>query len=100
MGASIHRLDYTVVPDNDLVPRVDEQLGTQILTRCDSGNPKLCHSIGETLCDLLVSCGSAGFPQDVEVNCALCPKHAHYFKDCAETPEVPGTAKAQTHDLS
>jgi hypothetical protein len=77
----LHRLSYAVVPDNDLVSRVDTQLGTQIRSNCNNGNPKKCHSLGETLCDLLLQCGSTLARPVTNVNCALCPNHVKEHPD-------------------
>jgi len=79
--ARLHRLAYTVVPDNDLVPRVDTQLGTQIRIGCNS-TPMGCHSLGETVCDLLFSCGKPQYQHSTEFSCKICPNHAHLFKSC------------------
>lgn len=76
----LHRASYTVIPDNDVVPRVDGQLGVQIPIGCKAA-PWKCHSSGETLCDLVHSCGSK-MDHPVEVDCGLCPMHAHLFDAC------------------
>mmetsp|Transcript_82346 Transcript_82346/g.128572 ORF Transcript_82346/g.128572 Transcript_82346/m.128572 type:complete len:175 (-) Transcript_82346:222-746(-) len=82
---TLHRMTYTVVPDNDVVPRVDYQLGIQIPISCKD-NPLGCHSSGETLCDLVYSCGSK-LDHPVDVSCELCPRHAHLFAGCRHVSE-------------
>lgn len=77
----LHRLSYSVVPDNDLVPQVDKQLGTQIRVGCNL-SPLGCHSVGETMCDLLLYCGHSNHTGAVDVRCDLCPSHRHHFKGC------------------
>eukprot|EP00929_Paragymnodinium_shiwhaense_P116974 TRINITY_DN8705_c0_g1_i1.p1 TRINITY_DN8705_c0_g1~~TRINITY_DN8705_c0_g1_i1.p1 ORF type:complete len:973 (-),score=141.40 TRINITY_DN8705_c0_g1_i1:2-2920(-) len=75
----LHKISYTVVPDNDLVPRVDEQVGTVVKIACEEG-PLGCHHFGQTLCQLLFSCGRQGKPY--LVNCNLCPKLSRDFPGC------------------
>uniref|UniRef100_A0A7S2I7P5 Fungal lipase-type domain-containing protein n=1 Tax=Zooxanthella nutricula TaxID=1333877 RepID=A0A7S2I7P5_9DINO len=45
-----------VVPDNDLVPRVDYQLGTSLPMVCP-GNPEECHRVSWAVCELYDRCG-------------------------------------------
>jgi len=79
----LHRLSYTVVPDNDIVPRVDTQVGTAFHVGCRQG-PLGCHSIGETLCELITHCGGIGDDggEPVKANCELCPAHSGAYKGC------------------
>eukprot|EP00931_Biecheleriopsis_adriatica_P068464 TRINITY_DN42406_c0_g1_i1.p1 TRINITY_DN42406_c0_g1~~TRINITY_DN42406_c0_g1_i1.p1 ORF type:complete len:373 (+),score=50.20 TRINITY_DN42406_c0_g1_i1:753-1871(+) len=49
--------DISVVPQNDIVSRLDRIEGAQIPARCNS-NPLKCHSIFTTLCSLYRQCGS------------------------------------------
>lgn len=76
----LHQLAYTVIPDNDIVPRVDSQLGTQIQIGCKQ-NPLACHHMGETLCEMLHVCGSDSL-KSRQIDCNLCPSHRHLFPQC------------------
>eukprot|EP00927_Polykrikos_kofoidii_P066115 TRINITY_DN6176_c0_g3_i1.p1 TRINITY_DN6176_c0_g3~~TRINITY_DN6176_c0_g3_i1.p1 ORF type:complete len:864 (+),score=60.21 TRINITY_DN6176_c0_g3_i1:56-2647(+) len=75
----LENLLTTVVPESDVVPRVDTQVGTVVKVGCN-GSSLSCHSFGETLCSLLDSCGHQGVV--VDVPCNLCPSHRHLFKGC------------------
>lgn len=49
-----------VVPDKDLVPRVDSQSGVVMQIDCPLVNPLGCHSLATTMCEILASCGDGG----------------------------------------
>jgi len=100
----LHHLSFTVVPDNDVVPRVDKQLGMIAETDCRQG-PAGCHSIGNTFCELLYSCGG-GDGKVFDIPCSLCPAHRHRFPACDPGPNQaaatslrssPTTAKKQLY---
>jgi hypothetical protein len=69
-GGSLFRtLEYeqslVIIPDLDVVPRVDEHLGTVQNIKCMNGKGKFartsvgCHGIVRTCCELRRSCGDA-----------------------------------------
>lgn len=89
-SALLHKKSYTVVPDNDIVPQVDSQLGTIMRIGCNR-SPLDCHGIGGTLCELLFTCGASERwkKESVPVNCQLCPHHRHLFPACNRRPGEP-----------
>jgi len=82
----LHDLSFTVIPNNDIVPRIDSQLGTTIQIDC-SESPLACHAIGETLCGVLHMCGASSKSTAYKhINCNLCPAHRHLFAGCNKLP--------------
>ncbi|CAE7238631.1 unnamed protein product, partial [Symbiodinium pilosum] len=57
MLQELRRRSLTIMPENDLVSRVDTQTGITIKTDCD-GNSLHCHLLYPTICNLLQLCGS------------------------------------------
>lgn len=67
-------LGTTFMPYNDLVPRVDLQVGNIQQTACSANNPGDCHYLSPTICDLLFRCGD--------------DQHMERFKDCTGTKQT------------
>ncbi|CAE7677164.1 unnamed protein product [Symbiodinium microadriaticum] len=57
MLEELRHISLTIMPENDVVSRVDTQTGITIKTDCD-GNPLHCHQLYSTICTLLQTCGS------------------------------------------
>lgn len=57
-----------VMPDYDLVPRVDYQAGTVQNIRCGTDSPLTCHNCVRTCCELLSSCKD---PYARSLNCPV-----------------------------
>ena len=57
VDSSLDAIKISVLPDYDLVPRIDLQAGLQQFIACASNNPIECHNIQRTCCELLRSCG-------------------------------------------
>ncbi|CAE7262893.1 EMB2076 [Symbiodinium sp. CCMP2592] len=53
----LRHIALTIMPENDVVSRVDTQTGITVKTDCD-GNPLHCHQLYPTICTLLQTCGS------------------------------------------
>jgi len=73
-----------VVPDRDLVPKVDEQAGTVLRTVCPLGNPGNCHRLSVTMCELLASCGDGGgrdIPRGYKRSCDVCVEAGQELHD-------------------
>jgi len=71
-----------VIPDNDVVPRVDEHEGVvqRILCRDAKGREEsatVCHRLGKTVCELWRLCGDPPYHRNFTAACAdyLGPKH-------------------------
>jgi len=69
-----NELLLTVMPENDIVSRVDQQMGQVIPVTCE-GSPLHCHLMGTALCNIFRQCGSTrrldkGKP--FEVPCDFC----------------------------
>ncbi|CAK9110544.1 Putative lipase ATG15 (Autophagy-related protein 15) [Durusdinium trenchii] len=58
MIQDLHNVALTVMPDNDVVSRVDIQSGITIKTECE-GNMLHCHLLYPTICNFLDRCGPA-----------------------------------------
>mmetsp|Transcript_55908 Transcript_55908/g.141571 ORF Transcript_55908/g.141571 Transcript_55908/m.141571 type:complete len:543 (-) Transcript_55908:9-1637(-) len=74
-GSRLVRKAINVVPDRDIVPKVDQQTGTILSTICPLKNPLDCHSLATTKCELLASCGDGGgrgTPRGYKHRCSLC----------------------------
>lgn len=53
-------LPFTIVPDSDVVPRIDSHVGTVQNIRCLRSHSALsCHAITRTCCELARNCGDA-----------------------------------------
>jgi len=48
---------FTVQPDNDIISRVDNQVGIVVQTKCQN-SPAYCHQMYPLLCELYRRCGS------------------------------------------
>jgi len=57
MLEELRHISLTIMPENDVVSRVDTQTGITVKTDCD-GNPLHCHQLYPTICTLLQTCGS------------------------------------------
>eukprot|EP00762_Andalucia_godoyi_P000051 ANDGO_02247.mRNA.1 hypothetical protein len=67
--ADLRRMGVTIVPQRDVVPRVDDQAATVLQIDCDESVPT-CHKITLTLCQLMRACGD---PQGRGVGVDVCP---------------------------
>jgi len=54
-GADLHHYTVSIVPDKDVVPRVDSQMATVLPIECDQ-DVLTCHFIDRTLCELMRTC--------------------------------------------
>lgn len=73
--SELRHKDVNVIPRSDLVPMVDGQLGTLLHIDCPLSNPIGCHSLSNTICELLASCGDGGgspFARKYTRKCSLC----------------------------
>jgi len=79
----------TVVPNDDIVSRVDSQEGIVINVDCEGG-PLACHSIYNTICTIVDMCGSGRRPPyvDLSLPCGVCTS-----RPCPE----PGSAGGGGH---
>lgn len=61
---TIDTMLFNVIPERDLIPRIDKPglLNQHIACRAKAKNGYTCHSIGRTLCELMVNCGSDNRP--------------------------------------
>lgn len=57
MDGTSYDTSFTIIPDRDVVPRVDYHVGTVQNIRCSAPSAPGCHSIATTCCELLRSCG-------------------------------------------
>mmetsp|Transcript_41637 Transcript_41637/g.129537 ORF Transcript_41637/g.129537 Transcript_41637/m.129537 type:complete len:963 (+) Transcript_41637:53-2941(+) len=67
-----NELTVTVMPENDIVSRIDTQSGQVVPISCPEGNPLACHLMGTGLCQIFSECGSGRKGQDLNVPCTLC----------------------------
>jgi len=67
-------LGTTFMPSNDVVPRVDGQIGNIQHTACSVKNSLHCHLISTMICDLLHRCGD--------------DQHRERFRDCSGTKQT------------
>jgi len=73
--SGVRHESVTVTPENDLVPKVDEQAGSALVIDCPFSNPLSCHSISATWCELLAACGDGGgrgIARGYNQSCAIC----------------------------
>jgi lipase ATG15 len=61
---SLEKYTFNIVPDRDVVPRLDDLSQNYQRIKCRSGlnDPLACHSSKRSLCELLYQCGSKGRP--------------------------------------
>jgi len=59
-SSALTRGSVTVVPQNDVVPKIDAQTGSVLHIECPHKEAAKCHSITSTMCELLASCGDGG----------------------------------------
>jgi len=61
---ALNRFTFNVIPDRDMVPRVDDVARLKQNIRCSAPMNSVfgCHAIERTLCELMVSCGTQGRP--------------------------------------
>lgn len=72
MIQDLHNVALTVMPDNDVVSRVDIQSGITIKTECE-GNMLHCHLLYPTICNFLDRCGSGRPPaESLYLPCGAC----------------------------
>lgn len=71
---SLRHTSLTVMPENDIVSRLDKQSGRMIQTDCD-GNAIHCHLFCPTLCNIFEMCGSGRSDpsQALYLPCGMCP---------------------------
>mmetsp|Transcript_1866 Transcript_1866/g.4092 ORF Transcript_1866/g.4092 Transcript_1866/m.4092 type:complete len:227 (-) Transcript_1866:138-818(-) len=69
-----HAEVVTVMPENDIVSRIDTQTGQVVPIGCASGSPMACHLIGQGLCEIFQECGSGRHQDELSLPCGLCPK--------------------------
>mmetsp|Transcript_77617 Transcript_77617/g.241827 ORF Transcript_77617/g.241827 Transcript_77617/m.241827 type:complete len:580 (+) Transcript_77617:3-1742(+) len=67
-------LAVTVMPENDIVSRIDSQTGQVVPIGCPAGNPLRCHLMGTGLCEIFETCGSARYHKDIWLPCGICSK--------------------------
>merc|ERR1712008_488976 len=73
-----------VVPDNDAVPQVDEQLGMVQQIECrreksfEPGDPVQCHALHKTICEIWRVCGDPGRKRDLRFTCDAIMGNATY----------------------
>eukprot|EP00928_Gymnodinium_smaydae_P040543 TRINITY_DN27489_c0_g1_i1.p1 TRINITY_DN27489_c0_g1~~TRINITY_DN27489_c0_g1_i1.p1 ORF type:complete len:859 (+),score=161.41 TRINITY_DN27489_c0_g1_i1:95-2671(+) len=65
------RNTLNVMPEHDIVSRVDKQIGLQVPIPCD-GNPAYCHDVFVGLCTLYSMCGSLRPSETLRVPCGKC----------------------------
>ena len=81
ISLSCRHKDVNVIPRSDLVPMVDGQLGTLLHIDCPLSNPIQCHSVSNTICELLASCGDGGVGCDVLWLCCVdCSRDDHVIR--------------------
>eukprot|EP00435_Cladocopium_sp_Y103_P075151 s223_g54.t1 len=71
----LHNVALTLMPDNDVVSRVDTQSGASVKTKC-IGNMLHCHLLSPTICNILEECGSGRAPEaegTLYLPCGMCP---------------------------
>lgn len=86
----LRNTSLTVMPENDIVSRVDNQRGVVIRVDC-SGNPLTCHKIYNTLCFMYDKCGSGReLGYKLTLPCGVCPGYPCEEKDQAESAELVG----------
>lgn len=70
----LHNVALTLMPDNDVVSRVDTQSGATVKTKCE-GNMLHCHLLSPTICNILQECGSGRAPEEgtLYLPCGMCP---------------------------
>jgi len=72
MIQELHNVALTIMPDNDLVSRVDTQSGISVNTECQ-GNALHCHLLYPTICNMLDRCGSGRSPEEpLYLPCGSC----------------------------
>lgn len=71
-----HAQTLTVMPDQDVVSRIDEQTGLVVPIPCTAGDALTCHLLFTGICEMLKECGS-GREQDgspLLMPCGKCPE--------------------------
>merc|ERR1719198_1462558 len=53
----LQRSLINVIPDNDIIPLVDKQVGKTQRINCDRQNAMYCHQLYQTVCELWRGCG-------------------------------------------
>merc|ERR1719198_2700850 len=53
----LQRSLINVIPDNDIIPLVDKQVGKTQRINCDRRNAMYCHQLYQTVCELWRGCG-------------------------------------------
>mmetsp|Transcript_9694 Transcript_9694/g.23480 ORF Transcript_9694/g.23480 Transcript_9694/m.23480 type:complete len:1031 (+) Transcript_9694:136-3228(+) len=67
---ALNKYTMNIIPDRDVVPKIDDVAENFQIIRCISTNPNpiSCHSSLRTLCELLYTCGSGDRPVICECN--------------------------------
>lgn len=84
--SALRQTGINVVPANDPVPQVDQQVGAVLKIDCGAGFLG-CHSLTSTMCELSAVCGDAGgrpFARNYKFPCAACEKTGQH--QCSESP--------------
>jgi len=79
-----NELAVTVMPENDIVSRIDTQTGQTVSIGCTASSPLTCHLMGQGLCTIFWECGSGRRNQDLFIPCGLCGE---------DTKCIPGVDK-------
>ena len=71
---NLDKLTFNVIPDRDLVPRLDDVSRNSQKIRCLANEADVagCHMVSRTLCELLYICGSKGRPIPCECITDFC----------------------------
>ena len=61
---ALDEFTFNVIPDRDIVPRIDDLAENYQRIRCRAAPPYVmdCHHAGRSLCEILFTCGSEGRP--------------------------------------
>lgn len=89
--ANVLHGEVNIVPNNDIVPKVDRQAGVVLPIECPFANPLRCHQLTHSVCEILASCGDGGgrgFPRHYNRSCKICRKSGQILPGCHEHNEV------------